>query len=272
MSDNQNIDAIQDKKRNCIFSRPGCIVIALLLFAGAFIFIYPAVQDARESAKQALCANNQKQLALALSNYHSTYGTFPPAYTTDADGKPLHSWRVLLLPYMYQNRLYESIRLDEPWDSPHNSQFHDQMPHVSIFYCPSRPEEERAKGLTPYQMVIGPDTISNGPNCTTFSEITKDTTDVILIVEASVPVPWMKPEDLPQSALQNGVVSSVPLRGHPVEQGIGSQHYTYYKMKHLLAPKITGANIAMVDLSCQFFTNKISPEELLEKSRIRKPK
>ena len=269
MSDNQNNEnnAIQDKKRKRIFSCQGCVVISLLLFVGVFIFLYPAVYDARESAKRMQCV--PKQIACALSIYHDIFGTFPPAYTTDAEGKPLHSWRVLVLPFIEHQQLFDEIRLDEPWDSPYNSQFHDQMPHN--YYCPSRPAEEQTKGLTPYQMIIGPDTMSNGPNCTTCSEITRDTTDVILFVEASVSVPWMKPEDLPQSALQNGVVSSVPKRGQQVVQGIGSPHYSYYKMEHPLAPKIAGANVAMVDTSCTFFTSIMSPEELLEKSRIRKP-
>ena len=216
-----------------------------------------------------------KQLACALHSYHEVFGTFPPAYTTDANGKPLHSWRVLLLPYLEQHRLYEEIRLDEPWDSPHNSQFHEMALDDYFFripnnyFCPSRPKDEREKGLTPFQMVIGPDTISNGPNCTTLSEITRDTSDVILFVEASVPVCWMKPEDLPQSALKNGVVSSVPRRGQSVVQGIGSPHY-YYR-EHIFQKKTTTTNVAMADTSCTYINKDMSPEGLLEKSRIRNP-
>ena len=60
-------------------------------------------------------------------------GKLPPAFTRDAEGKPLHSWRVLILPYLGEKEkaLYEKIRLDEPWDSEWNRQFHAQMP---VFY------------------------------------------------------------------------------------------------------------------------------------------
>jgi len=267
-------DAIQDKKSKSCFPCSGCTLIAFLLFAVASIIIFHAVRGAKSGARRIQCANNQKQLALALHHYHDIYGTFPPAYTTDADGNPLHSWRVLVLQcidedhlynmYRDEERIYKEIRLDEPWDSPHNSQFHDKLPR--IYSCTSR-SEEWAKGLTPFQMIIGPDTISDGPNCTKLSDMTKNQSKVILIVESSVPVCWMKPEDLPQSALKNGFVSSVPQHEQPIVQGIGSPHLK----KRAFRSDITGANAAMVDGSCHFFTKDTPPEDLLEKSRIRNP-
>ena len=59
-------------------------------------------------------------------------GEKPAAFTTDAEGKPLHSWTVQLLPYLGKEaeELYAKIRLDEPWDSEWNAQFHNQMPNV----------------------------------------------------------------------------------------------------------------------------------------------
>jgi hypothetical protein len=258
------INEFQGKKRQHFFSHHGCIVI-ILLIACSFTFLGWAVRESSEAARRMQCV--PKQLAIVLLTYHDTYKSFPPAYTTDADGKPLHSWRVLVLPFMEQQRLYEEIRLDEPWDSLHNSQFHGKMPRT--YYCPSRPMEEQTTGLTPYQMIIGTDTISNGPNSIKLSDVTRGQSDTLLFVEASVSVPWMKPEDLPQSALQNGIVSSKPRRGQPVVQGIGSPHYN---QKHIFGKKTVIANIAMVDTSCPSMTEEdVSPEELLEMSRIRKP-
>ena len=46
-----------------------------------------------------MCVNNLKQIALALHNYEEVYKVLPPAYTVDAQGRPLHSWRTLILPY-----------------------------------------------------------------------------------------------------------------------------------------------------------------------------
>jgi hypothetical protein len=69
----------------------GTVLICLLL---------PAVRSARGPARRAQCGNNLKQIALALLTYETVYHALPPAYTVDADGKPLHSWRTLILPYL----------------------------------------------------------------------------------------------------------------------------------------------------------------------------
>ena len=266
MSDNRNhaIDTMQDKKRKGCFTLRGCVVTPLLLFVGAFALLYPAVQAAREAARRVSCTPDM--VRFALHTYHDKFGSFPPAYTTDAEGKPLHSWRTLVVLNSYHSEF--DIRLDEPWDSPHNSQFHDKLTSFHGLFCPSRPEE-CAKGLSHYRMIIGPDTISNGPNCTKFSDVTRGTSNAILVVETSVPICWMKPEDLPQSALKNGIVSSVPQRGKPVVLGIGSPHFS---QAYPFAKKIPKATAIMVDGLERVFSNKdTSPEELLEKSRIRNP-
>ncbi len=58
------------------------------------------IRDAREAARQSQCAAACSQLLLALHNYHSEYNALPPAYIADSSGKPMHSWRVLLLPFV----------------------------------------------------------------------------------------------------------------------------------------------------------------------------
>ncbi len=66
------------------------------------------------------------EIWIALELYRMDHGSWPPAFSVDANGVPLHNWRVLLLPYLGQEDLYRKIRLNEPWDSPHNCQFHHE--------------------------------------------------------------------------------------------------------------------------------------------------
>jgi hypothetical protein len=228
-------------------------IVPAVIVAGLVALMIPVVQSMRENARRMTCSSSPKQLAVAFHNYHDKYGSFPPAYSVDENGKPLHSWRVLILPFIDQKELYGKIRLDEPWDSPYNSQFHKQCPRY-FFSCPSR-EKERLDGLAHYQMVIGPDTISAAPDGIKLSDISHHS-ETFLFIEASVPVPWMSPQDLPQSALANGVVSSRPQRGKPVVQGIGSPHRN-------------GAYVSMIDAYCPFLSTDTPPEKLLEYSRIK---
>ncbi|MDR1053464.1 MAG: DUF1559 domain-containing protein [Planctomycetaceae bacterium] len=87
--------------------------------------LLPAVQAARDAARRMQDSNKIRNITLVLHSYHDTHNEFPPLYTVDKNGKPLHSWRVLILPFMEQGDLYKKIRLDEPWDSEYNKQFHN---------------------------------------------------------------------------------------------------------------------------------------------------
>lgn len=88
-----------------------------LLFAFATQCILRARNAARDSADQSV----MNRTIAALFNYYHDHGHFPPAYTVDENGKRLHSWRVLLLPYLEEDAIYRQIRLDEPWNSAHNT-------------------------------------------------------------------------------------------------------------------------------------------------------
>lgn len=71
-----------------------------------------------------------KSIARAFYAYQEHFGHFPPAVSTDANGHPLLSWRVHILPFLDAYDLYERFHLDEPWDSDHNSSLVVHMPSV----------------------------------------------------------------------------------------------------------------------------------------------
>ena len=72
--------------------------------------------------------NNLRQLGLAMHNHHDVFKCFPPPAIYSPDGKPLLSWRVMLLPFLDQTPLYKQFHLNEPWDSPHNRALVAKMP------------------------------------------------------------------------------------------------------------------------------------------------
>jgi prepilin-type processing-associated H-X9-DG protein len=153
------------------------------------------IKPMRQTAGRTQCVNNLKQIALALHNYHSAHNEFPPAYTVDKQGKPLLSWRVLILPYIEQDALYKEFRLDEPWDSPHNKGLIDRIPPP--YLCPSAGFKRADLGKTTYLTPRGKATIFPGPEGVKIQKITDGTSNTIFVVDAprDRAVIWTKPDD-----------------------------------------------------------------------------
>ena len=96
-----------------------CDVLFFVSLVGIAYFLAPNTGP-RECGRRGTCANNLKQLAMAIQEYETNHGSLPPVHSSDAAGKPLHSWRTLLLPYLEQEALFKKLRLDEAWDGPNN--------------------------------------------------------------------------------------------------------------------------------------------------------
>jgi hypothetical protein len=162
------------------------------------ILVYGVVlpAHAREAPKLE-SANKLKVLGLAMHCYHEDYRRFPPAVLRDprlGDRAPPYSWRVALLPYLGEARLFSQYRRDEPWDSPTNKALLVQMP--GVFALPG--SVRAADGFTHYQVLVGPGTAFERPDLrlSLAGGFPRGAAQTILAVEATVPVPWTKPEDL----------------------------------------------------------------------------
>ncbi|MFO0940352.1 MAG: DUF1559 domain-containing protein [Pirellulales bacterium] len=81
------------------------------------------------------CKQNLMLIGLAMHEYHSRYGCFPPRYTVDEDGQPLHSWRALLLPFLGEHYAHKRIDFSLPWDDPENLRTYDSP--ISVYQCPA---------------------------------------------------------------------------------------------------------------------------------------
>jgi hypothetical protein len=161
--------------------------------------------------------NNLKQIALAMHNFHDANKGLPNhAIRHPKTGDPLLSWRVAILPYIEQLALYQQIKLDERWDSPHNRKFWNQMP--AVYQMPGKPNN----GMTYYQVFHGdrsafPRGMKPFPNFPpmkgdlNFAAIHDGTTDTILAIEAANPVNWMEPRDIP---FQMGQFNLLPHLGN----------------------------------------------------------
>jgi type II secretory pathway pseudopilin PulG len=199
----------------------------------------PAVSRAREAARRSQCANNLKQIGLALHSYVDQYKTLPPAHIADANGRPMHSWRVLILPYIEGEKVYEQYRFDEPWDGPNNRKLASQMP--GPYSCPSdRRYSTTGNTMTSYVAVIGPKTAWPNGHGRSLSEIIDGTSNTVLVVEShSQQVNWMEPRDVEYEAAVQLLTSA-----DPFDDGHWSDGFFYDD--HL------GRNVLIADGSVRF--------------------
>ncbi|MEM7783753.1 MAG: DUF1559 domain-containing protein [Planctomycetota bacterium] len=154
--------------------------------------LLPAVQQTRAAARRTSSMNNSRQMLLAMLNFESANGSFPAQASYDANGKPLLSWRVHILPFIEQQALYEEFHLDEPWDSPHNRKLISRMPMA--YQSPS--VASMGDGKTVYLGLSG-DGMAFGKDARNLRDFTDGTSNSIVMVEVdpSASVIWTKPED-----------------------------------------------------------------------------
>jgi len=143
-------------------------------------------------------AGNLRLLALAMYDYKAVYSRFPAAAVYDKNGKPLLSWRVLVLPYIGQEALYKEFHLDEPWDSDHNKKLLKKMP--PLFAAGLDDEQSLKNHETHYQGFTGKGAFFDGEKGARAADFANDNSQTIMLVEAKKAVPWTKPEDLPFDA------------------------------------------------------------------------
>ncbi|MGL6077057.1 MAG: DUF1559 domain-containing protein [Fimbriiglobus sp.] len=134
-----------------------------------------------------------KQLSLAVASYHDSHGHFPPPYVLGPDGTPWHSWRVLILPYLSDNDLYEQYDMNQPWNSEHNLKLLPKIPNTYVSY--SRRDGKRT--ATSYLAVVGPDTVWPGDRKIKTEDVFDGSSVTIQIVEnEGLNIPWTEPRDL----------------------------------------------------------------------------
>ena len=167
-------------------------LVVLMILAVLAALIFPSARVGRAPARRSQCKNNLKQIGLALHNYAETYGAFPPAYTVDANGQPLHSWRTLILPFVDEKALYDQIDLSKPWDDPANAVAFQKS--MSTYRCPSALAGDNN---TTYLAITGELGALAPDHARPFSEFVDGLSNTLLVVEVpdANAVPWMAPQD-----------------------------------------------------------------------------
>jgi len=168
-------------------------VLIPVLLGLACVFLLPKIQGSFEAAQLNRCMANLKKIGMALRAYHDSCGSFPPVATYDNRGKAMLSWRILLLPYLDEDSLYQRFDLSDSWDGENNLELLSEMPKV--FRCPFDPKAESF--MTSYLAVSGQETVFPPQRCVRIQEVKDGPSLTIAIIEiASSRIPWTKPWDV----------------------------------------------------------------------------
>lgn len=189
------------------------ILVPLLVIIPLLNVILPSA-GSREAGPISRCLNNLCQIDAALHAYESQHGSLPPAYIADASGRPMHSWRVLLLPYLDHQYLYQRYRFDEPWDGPNNRKLHHFV--VPEFCCSTKQQSGKATD-TSYVAVTGPETAWPGAKAIRCEDIPDGPDNTVLLIEVeNSGIHWMEPRDLPLASmnLKIGAAGGNSICGH----------------------------------------------------------
>jgi prepilin-type N-terminal cleavage/methylation domain-containing protein len=184
------------------------LLVVIAIIGVLVALLLPAVQAAREAARRMQASNHLKQLALAMQNYHDVYNCLPPAVVTDKDGNALYSGRVLLLPFMEQQGLYEQFDKEQAWNSPTNLPL--AQTDIQVFMDPS--SAKRISGQTDFLFVVGKGTVLDPPDgYFGFAKIADGTSNTMFMVEVrNSGISWAEPKDLDVSQPM-----SLPPGNHP---------------------------------------------------------
>jgi prepilin-type processing-associated H-X9-DG protein len=185
------------------------------------------------------CKNNLKQIGLAMHNFHDIHQSFPASV---GEEEPI-SWRIVLLPYLDQQQIFEAYDKRSPWNHPPNDKL--ALHKLPQYSCPSAyyPQDDRGRWFTAYSMLTGARTIGEKAKGQSLKDMTDGSSNTLMVVEScGSPIIWTEPRDINADSRPAGINLQGKTDRHS-EGWLSSYHRG-------------GANALLADGSVRFISEK----------------
>ncbi len=180
---------------------------------------------------------------MAVANYHASNGHLPPPYLVGPDGRPWHSWRVLILPYIEGDHIYRQYNFDEPWDGPNNRKLAGLMPRTYALHG----DHKSGTTTTNYLAVVGPNTAWQPGRKIDLPDVADGRSSTILIAEnRGLNVHWMEPRDFDFDTMDWTVNSPNGVSSKYDRPAVLTLEFSVVRLSRTLAPTTLRA-LATID-------------------------
>jgi hypothetical protein len=170
------------------------LLLGIIGMVVPILILIPAVSKVRQAAARAKDMNSEKFIVLGLHNYNDANNNrLPGPFARQLSDKPNPglSWRVDILRYLGEERVYRQFKLDEAWDSASN-----RIPsNVSVM--PYRSTLDPEDNQTRFRAFVGKGTAFEDETLGIPRSFTDGTSNTLLFVETADRVPWASPQDIP---------------------------------------------------------------------------
>lgn len=197
--------SVKPKRKRSVAWIAAAVMLLLIVGAGVIAIARvggSAAAKVRQGRERLASIRNLEKIAAALNAYAADHGAYPAPAIDGRLGKPLLSWRVLILPYLGEQDLYDQFNVNKSWDEQQNQMLSYQMPVVF-----RHPNSQGWSFDTVYHLVIGAGTLFPPSGPLGPKQVADGATKTLLLVEGRSSSTWTEPIDMDAIAT-GGVINA----------------------------------------------------------------